>query len=114
RPGLLTVEAPALAVAGGPQLHGSGVGAGVGLAVADGELDLVAQDLGQELPLQLLAAVAQDGLADDADALADLGPAAPGQTLVQQILVDAVAVLAAPVLGPGDAEPAPLPHLGHE
>jgi hypothetical protein len=56
----------------------------------------------------------QDRLADDADALADLRTAPPGQRLVQQILVDAVSVLAAPFLGPGDPEPTLLAELGHE
>jgi len=73
-PGLLAVEDPAPVVAGGLELHGGGVGAGIGLGVADGELDFVAQDLGQELGLEALVAVADDRLADDADALADLGP----------------------------------------
>ena len=95
----------------GLELHRRGVGAGVGLAVADRELDLVAQDLRQELLLQLLAAVAQDRLADDADALADLRAAPAGERLVEQVLVDAVAFLAALLLGPGDAEPALLAEL---
>src|SRR2546430_4829504 len=47
--------------------------------------------------------MAQDRLADDPDALADLRPTAAGQAFVQQVLVDAVALLAAPLLGPGDA-----------
>ena len=45
---------------------------GLRLAVADRELDLGGDDLRQELLLQLLAAVADQRLADDADALADL------------------------------------------
>jgi hypothetical protein len=73
-------------------LHGGGVGAGVGLGVADGELDLVAQDLGEELLLQRLVAVADDRLADDADALADLGASSAGQPLVEEVLVDALAL----------------------
>ena len=55
-----------------------------------------------------------EGLADDADALADLGAAPTGELLVEQVLVDALAVLAAVLLGPGDAEPALLADLGHE
>ena len=113
-PRLLAVEDPAAVVPGGLELHGGGVGAGVGLGVADGELDLVAQDLGQELGLQPLVAVADDRLADDADALADLGAAAAGQLLVEEVLVDALALGAAVLLGPGHAEPAPLAQRGHE
>src|SRR5207302_932234 len=110
-PRLLPVEAPAVAVARGLELHRRRVGAGVGLAVAHREVDLVAQDLGQELLLHLLAAVAQDRLADDADALADLRPAATGERLVQQVLVDAVSLLASPLRRPGDAEPTLLGDL---
>ena len=76
----------------GLQLHGGGVGSGVGLAVADGELDLVAEDLGQELGLQLVGPVLDQRLADDADALADLRGAPAGQRLVEQVLVDALAL----------------------
>jgi hypothetical protein len=97
-PRLLPVEPPAVPVAGGLQLHGGRVRAGVGLRVADGELDLVAQDLGQELLLQLVAAVADDGLADDADALADLRTAAGSQGFVEQVLVDTLAIGAAVLL----------------
>ena len=113
-PGLLSVEAPPVTVARRLELHRRGVGARVGLAVADREVDLVAEDLRQELLLHLLAAVAQDGLTDDADALADLGAAAAGERLVEEVLVDAVALLAAPFLRPGDAEPALLADLRHE
>ena len=58
--------------------------------------------------------MADDGLADDPDALADLRAAPGGQGLVQQVLVDTLAVLAPVLLGPGDPEPALLAHLGHE
>ena len=42
------------------------------------------------------------------------GPPRRGQGLVQEVLVDAVALLAPVLLGPGDPEPALLAHLGHE
>ena len=58
--------------------------------------------------------MADQGLADDPDALSDLRTAAPGERLVEQVLVEALAVLAAVLLGPGDPEPAPLAQLGHE
>ena len=64
--------------------------------------------------MRRLVAVADDRLADDADALADLGAAPAGQLLVEQVLVDALALGAAVVLGPGHAEPAPLAQGGHE
>ena len=58
--------------------------------------------------------MADDRLADDADALADLGAAPAGQLLVEQVLVDTLALGAAVLLGPGHAQPAPLPEGGHE
>ena len=53
-------------------------------------------------------------LADNAHALADLRTSSTCQLLVEQVLVDALALLAAVLLGPGDAEPALLAELGHE
>ena len=115
RPGLLAVRArqpsPSL---GRLQLHRRCVGAGVRLGVSDCELHLVAEDLRQELLLQPVVPVADQGLADDADTLADLRAAAAGQSLVEEVLVEALAVLAAVLLRPGDPEPAPLAELGHE
>ena len=90
----------------GLQPHRRRVGAGVRLAVADRELDLVAQDHRQELLLQEVVAVRDERLADDADALADLRAAPPGERLVEQVLVDALALGAAVLLRPGHAEPA--------
>ena len=114
RPRLLAVQPPAFAVARRPQLHRGGIGTGVGLAVAHGELDLVAQDLGQELLLQPVVPVGQDRLADDPHALADLWAAPTGQGLVEEVLVHPVALLASPLLGPGDPEPAAVADLAHE
>jgi hypothetical protein len=77
----------------------------VGLGVPDGELDLVAQDLRQELGLHALVAMPNDGLADDADALADLRTATTGQLFIEEVLVDAFALLT-PALGrPGHTQP---------
>ena len=90
----------------GLEPHRRGVGAGVGLAVADRELDLVAQDHREELLLEEVVAVRDERLADDADALADLRAAPSGERLVEQELVDALALRAAVLLGPGHAEPA--------
>jgi hypothetical protein len=84
------------------------------IAVTDGELDLGVEDLWQELGLELLAAVAKDRLAHDADALADLRSAAAGERLVEQVLVDAVTFLATVLLRPGDSHPAALGDLLHE
>jgi hypothetical protein len=81
-PDLLSVQLPAAGHLLGAQLHVGRVGAGLRLAVADGELDLRGDDLRQELALEPVVAVPDQGLADDADALADLRRAALGR-LVQ-------------------------------
>src|SRR3954453_21501941 len=46
--------------------------------------------------------------------LADLGAPAAGELLVEDVLVDALALRAAVLLGPGHAEPALVAHLLHE
>ena len=118
RPRLLAVEQPTgLAVtigALGLETHRRGIGTGIGFAVADRELNLVAQDHRQELLLQEVVAVRDERLADDADALADLRTTARGQRLVQEELVHAFAFGSVVLLGPREAEPAPLPHRAHE
>src|ERR1700733_13685831 len=104
-PGLLAVEHPAPVDLGRLELHGGGVRARVGLGIPDGELDLVAQDLRQELGLHALVAMSNDGLANDADALADLRTSTAGQLLIEEVLVDTFALFT-PVLGrPGHTQP---------
>ena len=107
-------EVPSRSTARRLQLHRCRIRARVGLAVSDGELDLRVEDLGQELGFEIVAADPDERLADDADALADLRTAAARERLVQQELVDALTVLAAVLLGPGEAEPAPVGELLHE
>jgi hypothetical protein len=58
--------------------------------------------------------VGYEGLADDPDALADLGSSPCGQGLVQDVLVDALALLAPVLLRPGHAQPALLAELSHQ
>ena len=101
------VDAVLVGVALGLEPHRRGVGAGVGLAVADRELDVVLEDHRQELGLQVVDAVGDERLADDADALADLRAAAAGERLVEEVLVDALALGAAVLLRPGDARASP-------
>src|SRR6185436_10300965 len=107
-PRLLAVEQPAahavLLVALRLEPHRRRVRPGVGLAVADRELDLVAQDHRQELLLEEVVAVRDEGLADDTDALADLRTAPARERLVQQVLVDALTLGAAVLLRPGHPE----------
>jgi len=117
-PRLLPVQDPTRLAAAfsalGLESHRRGVGAGVGLAVADRELDVVAQDLREELLLHLLAGFFDQGLADDADALADLRATTRRELLVEEVLVHALALGTAVLLGPRESEPAPLTQLGHE
>jgi hypothetical protein len=118
-PSLLTVEQPAapafvVDVGLGPELHRRRVRAGVGLAVADGELDVVLEDHRQELLLEEVAAVGDERLADDADALADLRSAPAGQRFVEDELVDAFALGAAVLLGPSQPEPPVMAERLHE
>ena len=68
----------------------------------------------EELLLELVAADADERLADDPDALADLRPAPPRERFVEQELVDSFAVLPAVLLRPGDAEPPAVGQLLHE
>src|SRR5206468_2575958 len=86
---LLAVQPPAVAVACRLELHRCSIRAGLRLAVADGELDIIAQHLRQKLALELLAAVADYRLTDDPDPLPDLRRTASGQAFVHQVLVDA-------------------------
>ena len=98
----------------GLQLHRRGVGPRVRFAVAHGELDVVLEDHREELRLQEVAALRDERLADDADALADLRAAASGQRLVEEELVDAFALAPAVLLRPGEAEPALVAERLHE
>ena len=78
----------------------------VGLGVADAEVDLPGQDLGQEELLLLLRAELHDGRAHGVDGQhGHRGPAAH-RLVEEDELLDGRAALAAPLLGPADAEPA--------
>jgi hypothetical protein len=71
----MTLDYPAAPffVAQGLEFHGPRIRTGLGLAIADGELNLGANNLRQEAGLRLLVAVSDDGLAHDAHALSGLG-----------------------------------------
>ena len=88
-PDLLTVEVPTAVDLVCTQLHVRCVGTGLWLAVANRELNVVYEDLGQELRLELIAAVSDQGLADDADSLANLWSAHVGECLVEQVFLNA-------------------------
>ncbi len=113
-PHLGAVEQPVVAVALGAQLHVGRVAAGLGLAVAHRELDLAADDLRQETLFHLVAAVADDGLAHHAHALARLRQAAPRQRLGEYEIVDARQRRTAVLDRPRHAQPAALGQRGNE
>jgi hypothetical protein len=108
------VQLPAAFDLLGLQLHVRGVAARVRLAVADRELDFGGEHQWQELAFQLLAAMADQGFPDDADALADLRRCVPRERLVEDVLVDAWDLLAAVLLRPRHPEPALRGELLHE
>ena len=114
RPHLLAVEQPTAFDLVGAKLHVGRVRAGFGLRVADRELDIRVEHHRQELLLELLVAMPNQGLPDDADALADLGCGVLREGLVQDVLVDALDLLPAVFLGPGHPEPALRGELLHE
>ena len=88
---LLAVDDEFVAVADGAALEAGQVGAGLGLGEAQGEGNLAADDAGEEFLLLLLAARRQDGRA--ARARASHGDADAGELLLDDVLVDAAAVL---------------------
>ena len=103
-----------VAVAHGPGAQRGQVGAGFGLGVADGEVQLAGQDLGQEERLLLVGAVAHDRRADGVDG--DEGERRPGPPgLVEEDeLVGGRPTLPAELGRPADAEPAVLADLAHD
>jgi len=100
-----------LAIAFGLRDQGSQIGARVGLRVADAEMDLPGQDLGEEELLLLLGSELHDGRADGVDGQHGHRSAAAHRLVKEDELLDGRATLPAPLLGPADAEPAVGPHL---
>ena len=68
----LAIEQPAVVLAFGLETHRSRIGAGAGLGIAHREFHRGVQNLGQEFGFELVVADLDQGLADDADTLADL------------------------------------------
>ena len=113
REDLLAVDHPLVSVAHGLGLQRRQVGAGPGLGVADGELDLAGQDLGQELLLLLVGAELHDRRRHRVHRKHRHRRAGPERLVVEDELLDGGAVLAAVLLGPADAQPAVLAHLAY-
>ena len=114
REDLLAVENPAVALALRLQPHGGRVRSRVGLRIADSEFDIRVQDLRKEFLLQFFGGMGDQGLADDADTLADLRRSHRRQLFVEEVFVEPLTIAAAVFLGPGDAQPALLGELLHE
>jgi len=97
----------------GAHLHVRQVGAGLGLRVGERPLDLVAQDARDELALELLAAVVEQRVDDDAQVLSDDRRLRLVQLLVEDVLgVRHGFARAAVLLWKAHGEPAPPRHLG--
>ena len=96
--------------------HGSGgergqVGTRVRLRVADAEVDLAGQDLGEEELLLLLRAEVHDRRPDRVDGEHGHRCTAAHRLVEEDELLNGRTALAAPFLGPADAEPAVAAHL---
>ncbi len=86
------------------------VGAGFGLGVTDGEVDLTGEDRGQELLLLLVGAVHLQGRADGLQR--DTGQRHVGADglVGEDLLFDVAETVTAEFDGPADAQPAVLAH----
>ena len=98
-------------VAHGPGGQRCEVGARVRLGVADTEVDLPGQDLGEEVLLLLLRAEVHDGRAHGVDGQHGHGCAAAHGLVEEDELFNGRATLATPLGWPADAEPAVASHL---
>ena len=110
---LCAVDDVLLPVAHCPRAQRGQVGTGLGLGVADGEVELTCEDLRQEERLLLVGAEAHDGRPDGVDG--DEGErrtGAPG-LVEEDELVRRRPALAAELARPSDAEPAVLADLAH-
>ena len=111
---LLAVDHPLVAVADGARLERGEVGAGVGLGVAEGEVDVAGEHLGEELLLLLLGAVAHDHGADGDEGEVVEGDALAGALLGEGPEEEGALALAAVLLGPSDGGEALAGHGLHE
>ena len=103
-----------VAVAHGPRAQRRQVGARLGLGVADGEVELAGEDLGQEERLLLLGAEAHDRRPHRVDGdEGERGAGAPG-LVEEDELVGGRPALSAELGRPPDAEPPVLADLAHD
>ena len=102
-----------LTVAHGPRAQRGEIGAGPGLGVADGEVQLAGEDLRQEERLLLLGTETHDGRPDGVDGDEGERRAGAPRLVEEDELVRRRPALPAELLGPPDAEPAVLADLAH-
>ena len=107
---LVPVDGPFVPVQHGPGAQRGQVGAGTGLGVADGEVDLAGQDPRQEEALLLVGPEPHDHRAHGVEG--DEGERGPGPLHLgeEDELVRGRAALAPELLGPADAQPPVLAH----
>ena len=110
-PHLLAVDDVLVTVANGPGLQRGQVGAGLRLGVADAEVQVAGEDLGQEEVLLLVRAELHDRRAHGVDREHGHRGAHPHGLVEEDELLDLAAALAAVLLGPADAQPAVGRHL---
>jgi hypothetical protein len=103
-----------IAVAHRPRLQRRQIGAGPGLRVADAEVDLAAEDAGQEELLLLGGAEFHDARPDCVDGEHRHRRPGPHGLVEEDELLDLGAALPAVLRGPADAEPAVASHLAHD
>ena len=103
-----------LAVTHRPRAQRGQVGARLGLGVADGEVDLARQDLGQEEGLLLIGAETHDGRPHRVDGDEGKGGAGAPRLVEEDELVGRRPTLPAELGRPSDAQPAVLADLAHD
>ena len=106
RPDLRAVDHVLVPVPHCTGLECTQVGAGIGLGVADAEVDLAAEDLGEEEVLLLRAAELEDRRSHRVDRQHGHRGAGPHRLVEEDELLDRTAALAAVLGRPSDAEPA--------
>ena len=110
REDLLAVDHVLVPVAHGPRPQRRQVGAGRGLGVADGEVDLAAEDAGEDPLLLLVGAEGHQGRADAVQGEQGQRHARPVRLLDEDHLVDRAPGLTAVLDGPPEAQPPVVAH----
>ena len=113
RPELLPVDHPLVAVALGASRQRGEISACLGFAVADAEVEVALQYLGQEEVLLGVGAMGHDLGPDGVDRQHRHRRSGAHRLVEEDELLDVRAPLAAVLLGPADAEPAVRAHAAH-